>query len=138
VEKAKVYLIREITAENLVKLYDALNIKLEGNVAVKLHSGEAGNQNYLRPEFVKNIIEHVNGTVVECNTAYNGARNTTEKHMKLIEDHDYIKQHGIERSNLDVISEVYMVSRINASIIATTSLMKAVDQMYQEAISITD
>jgi flagellar basal-body rod protein FlgG len=58
--------------------------------------------------------------------------------MKLIEDHDYIKQHGIERSNLDVISEVYMVSRINASIIATTSLMKAVDQMYQEAINITD
>lgn len=58
--------------------------------------------------------------------------------MRLIEDHDYIKQHGIERSNLDVISEVYMVSRINASIIATTSLMKAVDQMYQEAINITD
>lgn len=58
--------------------------------------------------------------------------------MKLIEDHDYIKQHGIERSNLDIISEVYMVSRINASIIATTSLMKAVDQMYQEAINITD
>ncbi len=58
--------------------------------------------------------------------------------MKLVEDHDYIKQHGIERSNLDVISEVYMVSRINASIIATTSLMKAVDQMYQEAINITD
>ena len=58
--------------------------------------------------------------------------------MKLIEDHDYIKQHGIERSNLDVISEVYMVSRINASIIATTSLMKAVDLMYQEAINITD
>ena len=95
-EKAKVYLIREITAENLVKLYDALNIKLEGNVAVKLHSGEAGNQNYLRPEFVKNIIEHVNGTVVECNTAYNGARNTTEKHMKLIEDHGWSKKFKCE------------------------------------------
>ena len=95
-EKAKVYLIREITAENLVKLYDVLNIKLEGNVAVKLHSGEAGNQNYLRPEFVKNIIEHVNGTVVECNTAYNGARNTTEKHMKLIEDHGWSKKFKCE------------------------------------------
>ncbi len=95
-EKAKVYFIREITAENLVKLYDALNIKLEGNVAVKLHSGEAGNQNYLRPEFVKNIIEHVNGTVVECNTAYNGARNTTEKHMKLIENHGWSKNFKCE------------------------------------------
>ena len=95
-EKAKVYFIREITSENLVKLYDALNIKLEGNVAVKLHSGEAGNQNYLRPEFVKNIIEHVNGTVVECNTAYNGARNTTEKHMKLIEDHGWSKNFKCE------------------------------------------
>ena len=58
--------------------------------------------------------------------------------MKLIENHDFIKQHGIERSNIDVISEIYMVSRINASILATTSLMKAVDQMYQQAINITE
>lgn len=89
--KARVYFIKEITPENLVKLYEALNIKLEGNVAVKLHSGEAGNQNYLRPEFVKDIIEHVNGTVVECNTAYDGARNTTDRHIKLIEDHGWSK-----------------------------------------------
>lgn len=94
--KAKVYFIKEITAENLVKLYDALNVKLEGNVAVKLHSGEAGNQNYLRPEFVKDIIEHVNGTVVECNTAYDGARNTTERHMKLAEDHGWSKNFKFE------------------------------------------
>ena len=58
--------------------------------------------------------------------------------MKLVENHDYIKQYGIERANVDVISDVYMVSRINASIIASSSLMKAVDQMYQQAINITE
>ena len=83
-EKAKVYFTKEITEESLVKIYEKLGIELKGNVAVKLHSGEEGNQNYLRPEFVKNIIDRVGGTVVECNTAYDGARNTTEKHKKLI------------------------------------------------------
>ena len=82
--KSKVYFIKEITSENVVKIFDALGKKLEGNVAVKVHSGEDGNQNFLRPEFMKDIIEHVNGTVVECNTAYDGERNTTEKHKKLI------------------------------------------------------
>ena len=81
-EKAKVYFTKEITEESLVKIYEKLGIELKGNVAVKLHSGEEGNQNYLRPEFVKNIIDRVGGTVVECNTAYDGARNTTEKHKK--------------------------------------------------------
>ena len=90
-EKAKVYFIRELTPENVVKVYDALGKHLDGNVAVKLHSGEKGNQNYLRPEFVKPVIEHVNGTVVECNTAYEGQRNTTEKHQKLIEEHGWNK-----------------------------------------------
>lgn len=94
--KEKVYFIKEITAENLVKLYDVLNIKLEGNVAVKLHSGEAGNQNYLRPEFVKDLIEHVDGTVVECNTAYEGARNTTKKHMKLAKEHGWSRNFKFE------------------------------------------
>ena len=80
----KVYFTKDITSENLVKLYNILNKELKGKVAVKVHSGEEGNQNYLRPEFLKDIIERVNGTVVECNTAYLGARNTTEKHEKLI------------------------------------------------------
>ena len=84
-EKSKVYFTKEITPESLIKIYEKLGKKLEGKVAVKLHSGEQGNQNYLRPEFVKQIVEYVNGTVVECNTAYGGARNTTEKHKKLIE-----------------------------------------------------
>ncbi len=89
-EKAKVYFTKEITPESLVKLYEKLGISLEGKVAVKLHSGERGNRNYLKPEFVKPLIEHVKGTVVECNTAYPGfSRDTTEKHMKLMEDHGW-------------------------------------------------
>ena len=72
-------------------MYKMLGKELEGNVAVKVHSGEEGNQNYLRPEFMKNIIEYVNGTVVECNTAYAGERNTTEKHLKTIENHGWSK-----------------------------------------------
>ena len=90
-EKSKVYFIKEITPENIIKAYEVLGKKLPGKVAVKMHSGEKGNQNYLRAEFVKDVIHHVNGTVVECNTAYEGARNSTEKHRKLIEEHEWNK-----------------------------------------------
>ena len=68
-------------------------------MAVKVHSGEAGNQNYLRPEFLKKIIDYVNGTVVECNTAYDGERNTSEKHLKTFE------KHGWSRYNVDLLDE---------------------------------
>ena len=90
-KKSKVYFIKKITSENIIKIYNALGKKLEGNVAVKMHSGEKGNRNYLKPEFVKGIVKYVNGTVVECNTAYEGARNTTEKHRKLIKEHEWEK-----------------------------------------------
>lgn len=95
-EKSKVYFTKEISSDALVKIYESLNIELKGNVAVKLHSGEEGNQNYLKPEFVKPIIEKVNGTVVECNTAYDGARNTTEKHTKLMEKHGWSKYFDVD------------------------------------------
>ena len=95
-EKAKVYFTKEITPESVVRLYDTLGVKLNGKVAVKLHSGEEGNQNYLRPEFVENIVKHVNGTVVECNTAYDGARNTTEKHEKRMGSHRWSKYFGVD------------------------------------------
>lgn len=85
----KVYFIREITPENVIKAYDLLNKKLEGMVAVKVHSGEKGNQNFLYPLFLKPIVEHVNGTVVECNTAYAGARNETSKHLELLKEHGW-------------------------------------------------
>ena len=94
--KSKVYFIREISPENIVKLYDALGVSLQGNVAVKLHSGEDGNQNFLKPEMLKDIIEHVHGTVVECNTAYDGARDTTEKHVKLMEKHGWSKYFDVD------------------------------------------
>ena len=95
-EKTKVYFTKEITSESLVKIYEKLGIELKERVAVKLHSGEEGNQNYLRPEFVKNIIDRVGGTVVECNTAYDGARNTTEKHKKLITSHGWDKYYKVD------------------------------------------
>ena len=88
-EKPKVYFTRDISPENVVKTYEALGVKLPGRVAVKVHSGEKGNQNYLHPEFVRPMIEEVDGTVVECNTAYDGARDTTEKHEKLMAEHGW-------------------------------------------------
>lgn len=85
----KVYFSRTITPEKVVELYDIAGKKPDGKVAVKLHSGEVGNQNFLRPGFWKPIIEHVNGTVVECNTAYEGERNTTKKHLKTLKVHGW-------------------------------------------------
>ncbi len=95
-EKAKVYFTKEITNESLVKIYNELGIELKGNVAVKLHSGERDNQNYLHPELVKDIIDRVGGTVVECNTAYDGARNTTDKHQKLMTEHGWSKYYKVD------------------------------------------
>ena len=95
-EKSKVYFTKEITPESVVKMYETLGINLPGKVAIKLHSGEQGNQNYLRPEFVKPIVEKLNGTVVECNAAYEGARNTTEKHKKLIDEHHWTKYFNVD------------------------------------------
>ena len=108
-EKSKVYFTKEITPENVVKMYETLGVNLPGKVAVKLHSGEQGNQNYIRPEFVKAIVEKVNGTVVECNAAYEGARNSTEKHKKLIEDHGWTKYFDVDIMDAegpDVVLEI--------------------------------
>ncbi len=88
-DKPIVYFIREITPENVVLLYKKLGIELPGMVAVKVHSGERGNQNYLHPEFMRPMIKTVDGTIVECNTAYEGARDTTEKHEQLMAEHGW-------------------------------------------------
>lgn len=90
-EKKKVYFIKDISPENAVRAFDALGIELGGNVAVKLHSGEPGNQNFLRPGFMKDIVNHVGGTIVECNTAYDGGRNTTEAHRKTMQLHGWVE-----------------------------------------------
>ena len=108
-EKSKVYFTKEITPESVVKMYETLGVNLPGKVAVKLHSGEQGNQNYIRPEFVKAIVEKVNGTVVECNAAYEGARNSTEKHKKLIENHGWTKYFDVDIMDAegpDVVLEI--------------------------------
>lgn len=99
-EKSKVFFTSEITPENMIKMYNALGVKSEGNVAVKVHSGEVGNQNFIRPEFMKPIIDYVNGTVVECNTAYEGKRNTTEKHKETMELHGWNSV-----ANVDILDE---------------------------------
>lgn len=100
-DKAKVYFTKEITPESVIKMYEKIGKELLGKVAVKLHSGEQGNQNYIRPEFVKAIVERVNGTVVECNAAYEGARNSTEKHKKLIENHGWTKYFDVDIMDAD-------------------------------------
>ena len=87
--KSKVYFIKEITPENLIKMYEMLGTPLKGKVAIKLHSGEKGNQNYLRPEFVKPLVDYLHGTVVECNAAYEGARNYSKRHRVLIQEHKW-------------------------------------------------
>ena len=95
-EKAKVLFTKDITSEGLIKAYKALGINLEGKVAVKLHSGEEGNQNYLGPNFVKPIIDLVGGTVVECNTAYDGERTNNEDHDRLLEKHGWSKNFTVD------------------------------------------
>ncbi len=86
---AKVYFTREITPQAMVRMYEALGITLEGKVAVKVHSGEVGNQNFLRPDFMKPVIDLVKGTIVECNTAYEGKRNTTKDHQETMKLHGW-------------------------------------------------
>ena len=87
--KSKVYFTKEITPQSVLRLYKALGVTLEGKVAVKVHSGEPGNQNFLRPDFWRDMINHVGGTVVECNTAYAGKRNTTEAHLETFHNHGW-------------------------------------------------
>ena len=93
---ATVYFSKEITPDKVVELYKLVGKALPGRVAVKLHSGEKGNQNFLKPDFWKPMIEYVNGTVVECNTAYEGQRNTTEKHRRLIADHGWSRYFTVD------------------------------------------
>ncbi len=93
---AKVYFSRTITPEKVLELYKMAGRELTGKVAVKVHSGEKGNQNFLTPEFWKPMIDAVGGTVVECNTAYEGQRNVTEKHVKLMDDHGWTKYFDVD------------------------------------------
>ena len=91
-----VYFTKNITSENIVEIYKKLNSNLEGNIAIKVHSGEKGNQNFLKPEFYKEIVEYLNATIIECNTAYDGQRNKTELHKKLMEEHGWSKYYNVD------------------------------------------
>lgn len=99
--KPKVYFTRSLEPSAVVKLYDLVGKELKGKVAIKLHSGEPGNQNFLAPDFWSPIINHVGGTAVECNTAYDGARNTTEKHLKTLSEHGWSKYFDFDLLDAD-------------------------------------
>lgn len=107
--KSKVYFSKQITPSELVKLYHRLGKELTGNIAIKLHSGEPGNQNFLGPDFFSEIIHEVKGTVVECNTAYDGGRDTTEKHMKTFQQHgwlDAFKVDLLDKEGPDLVLDI--------------------------------
>lgn len=99
-ENAKVYFTKEITPQAMIRMYEAMGVKLPGKVAVKLHSGEVGNQNFLRPDFMKPVIDFVKGTIVECNTAYEGKRNTTKEHWETMKLHGWT-----EIADVDILDE---------------------------------
>ena len=94
--KSKVYFSKTITPEKVVELFQLTGKTLDGSTAIKIHSGEVGNQNFLKPDFWKPIIDHVGGTVVECNTAYEGSRDTTAKHMKTLREHGWSKYFDVD------------------------------------------
>ncbi len=118
--KPKVYFSRSLNAQNTVKLYELLGKELNGKVAVKLHSGETGNQNFLGPDFWEPIIKRVNGTAVECNTAYEGTRNTTEKHLKTIDEHGWSKYFDfdlLDAEGPDLVLEIPEGKRIQKNFV---------------------
>ena len=98
--KSTVYFTRDLTPGAMLRLYDALGVQLPGRVAVKLHSGEPGNQNFLRPDFMKPMIDRVEGAIVECNTAYDGGRNTTKAHKITMERHGWLSA-----AQVDILDE---------------------------------
>lgn len=123
--KPKVYFSKNISKEQVVKMYKLLGIDLPGNVAIKVHSGEEGNQNYLHPEFYENIVNELNGTIVECNTAYSGERNTTEKHIKLLENHGWSKYFKVDL--LDSEEPDYIVKIPNGIVLKENHLGKNIN-----------
>ena len=94
--RSKVYFSKTITPEEVLKLYNMLGAELTGNVAIKVHSGEPGNQNFLKPDFWKPVVEYVGGTIVECNTAYEGGRDTTQRHMETFKKHGWLDYYPVD------------------------------------------
>ena len=88
--KSNVYFTKEITSESLLKIYDALGVKLEGNIGIKVSTGEKGSKGYLKSELIKPLVDKLNGTIIECNTAYPGARNNAEEHLEVAKEHGFM------------------------------------------------
>lgn len=89
--KSKVYFTKNISSESLIKIYEALGVELKGNVGIKISTGEKGSKGYLKPELIGPLVKKLNGTIIECNTAYDGLRNTAEEHLKVAEEHGFTK-----------------------------------------------
>lgn len=123
--KSKVYFSKNLDSKNLITIYKKLGINLNGRVAVKVHSGEKGNQNFLHPEYFKDIIDYVKGTVVECNTAYDGARNNSQKHKALLKEHEWTKYFPVDL--LDEEGPDKEVAIPNGKIIQKNYLGKNID-----------
>ena len=123
--KSKVYFSRIITPEKVLELYKLLGKELPGKVAIKVHSGEVGNQNFLTPEFWKPTIDYVKGTVVECNTAYEGERNTTEKHLKTFEKHGWNKYFEVDLMDAEGPDKELMIP--NGKVIQKNYVGKNID-----------
>ena len=114
--KPKVYFTKSLCPEKVLELYEKVGKELKGKVAIKLHSGETGNQNFLKPEFWEPIIKRVGGVAVECNTAYEGTRNTTEKHLKTLDDHGWSKYFDfdlLDAEGPDLVLDIPDGKRIN-------------------------
>lgn len=120
--KSKVYFTQKLSSSSLVDIYQKANVNLTGKVAVKVHSGEAENQNFLHSEYFKDLINYVSGTVVECNTAYDGKRNTTEKHQQLLKDHKWTEYFNVDL--LDATGPDLEVSIPNGKVIKKNFLGK--------------
>lgn len=99
-EKSKVYFTKEITPTSLINIYEQIGKELTGNIAVKISTGEPGGKNFLNPNLIKDLVNKLNGTIVECNTAYEGRRNTTEEHWKAIKEHGFM-----DIANVDIMDE---------------------------------
>lgn len=123
--KSKVYFTEKLIPEAVVELYKHLGIELTGKTAVKVHSGEDGNQNYLRPEFMRPMIEYVGGTVVECNTAYAGARNTTEKHTELMKKHGWSEMFEVDIMDAEQPDVVWSIP--NGKVLKTNYLGRNIE-----------
>ena len=118
--KPKVFFTKDISPEGVLRIYRALNANLQGRVAVKVHSGEKGNQNFLRPDFWKMILENVGGTIVECNTAYEGMRNVTDKHVKLMKEHGWSQYYDVDIMDAegpDLVLEIENGKRIKKNFV---------------------